>query len=121
MTKKKTSGAEGAVALIDGKPWYEDGATKTAFANLAPIRGAAECMLHVYYSGFDPKRPDEKPHMQRGRVTADLGFVPDPPFTTEEMHTIMFHAKSAALGVMQERARAARAQKRRTPRTRKAG
>ena len=110
MTKKKKS--EDEPALVDGKPWFENREfvdnLKGAFANLGPRRGEAECMLHVYYSGYDPAHPDANPHMMREKVTADLGFVPDPPFTYEEMNTVMYYAKQGAWEVMERRAKAKR-------------
>jgi hypothetical protein len=74
-------------------------ARKGTFKNLGPVRGAQECMLHVYWSGLGDAGDDGRGHIvQRGRVTADLGYdgVPDPPFTDEEMQDIMRAAKMEA-------------------------
>lgn len=105
--------AADGTALIDGRPWHKAPELKTAFASLQPFRGQAECMLHVYWSGYAPPAPDgtdvdgraDNPHMPRGRVTADLGFVPEPPFTNAEMQDIMLAAKMGAFKVMQGRAK----------------
>lgn len=81
------------------------------FSNYGPVRGAQEVMLHVYWSAVNDARDEGHGHlMQRDKVCADLGLdaVPDPPFTNEEMQSIMFAAKIAAIKCLRLRKRGSR-------------
>lgn len=65
---------------------------------------ASEVMLRVSWSVL--VHPDGQPqHTRRGEVMLDLGLEsnPDPEFTREEMQSVAFAAKMAALKALAKR------------------
>jgi hypothetical protein len=85
------------------RPWFETmPEVATAFKNLGPRKGAIEYMLRVGWTGVNDPGDDGRGHLvMRDMVTVDLGIDPGdkrrPPFTWEEMQSIAFAAKMAAL------------------------
>lgn len=82
-----------------------------AFASLDAGGLHEETMIHVYWSGYRDAR-DERDggmghRMQRDKVTASLGLdrCPVPGFTEDEMQSIAYAAKMAALKCLTARAR----------------
>ncbi len=107
MTAKRNTAAKRAPAwtkIVDPK----------AFASLDAANQGEETMIHVYWSGYRDARDQRDGgmghRMQRDKVTASLGLdkCPDPGFTEEEMQSIAYAAKMAALKCLTARARRGR-------------
>jgi hypothetical protein len=81
-----------------------------AFASL-DAAGGKETMIAVYWSGYGDARDARDGgmghRMQRDKVIASLGLdrCPDPGFTPEEMQSIAYAAKMAALKCLRLRGR----------------
>ncbi len=76
-----------------------------AFSSLSGMgRQRQEVMITVGWSCFGAG-DGQVEHVQRGRVTADLGLdaIPDPHFTSDEMQRIAFAAKREAHRCLRDR------------------
>lgn len=82
-----------------------------AFASLDAGPAHVESMIHVYWSGYGDARDARDGgmghRMIRDKVTASLGLdhAIEPGFTGNEMQTIAFAAKMAALKCLRARRR----------------
>lgn len=63
-----------------------------------------EVLIHVYWTGLVGRDDSEGGHrLQRGKVSADLGFVPKPPLSDAEMQEITHAAKMQAIRCVRKR------------------
>lgn len=87
-----------------------------AFASLGGAGRGDECMIKVCWTGYSPSmgmREGNSHLIRRGEVTADLGSPPpEPPFTNDEMQSIAYAAKGAAIKALMARRKAAAAARR---------
>lgn len=105
MSAKKTRTARPKAKRV---PAWTRKVNPHAFASL-DAGGDQETMIHVYWSALGDARDlreGGRGHlMQRDRVSASLGLdcAPDPGFTNDEMQSITFAAKMAALKCLRQR------------------
>jgi hypothetical protein len=67
-----------------------------------------ETLLYVYWSHLPAGSNGPEHHVRRGEVGSDLSLERSPEFTSEEMSTIMFHARKGVREVLLARKRANR-------------
>lgn len=99
--KRKTS--------VKRAPAWTKTVNPKAFASLDAGPAHVESMIHVYWSGYGDARDARDGgvghRMMRDKVTASLGFdqAIEPGFSEEEMQTIAYAAKMAALKCIRTR------------------